>query len=100
MGSDTDKNKQNSATRSLALVTGASRGIGYELAILCAKDGYDLLVAADNNQEGKLTIKGTTHSRWGNRGAGLAYAARNMMKDESEVARDVHIETLISINNC
>jgi short-subunit dehydrogenase len=30
-----------------AIVTGASSGIGYELALLCAKGGYDLLVAAD-----------------------------------------------------
>jgi uncharacterized protein len=30
-----------------AIVTGASTGIGRELAILAAKDGYDLLVAAD-----------------------------------------------------
>jgi uncharacterized protein len=33
--------------RKLAMVTGASTGIGYELAILCAKDGFDLIVAAD-----------------------------------------------------
>lgn len=31
----------------LAVVTGASSGIGEELAKLCAKDGYDLVVAAD-----------------------------------------------------
>src|SRR3954463_14151154 len=31
----------------LAVVTGASSGIGRELAKLCAKDGYDLIIAAD-----------------------------------------------------
>lgn len=37
----------NSTTRPLAVVTGASSGIGYELAKLCAENGYDLVVAAD-----------------------------------------------------
>lgn len=36
------------STRKLAIVTGASSGIGLELAKLCAKDGYDLIVAADD----------------------------------------------------
>ena len=36
-----------SATRPLAIVTGASTGIGFELAKRCAKEGYDLLIAAD-----------------------------------------------------
>ena len=33
--------------KSFAVVTGASAGIGYELAKLCAQNRYDLLVAAD-----------------------------------------------------
>jgi len=36
-----------SHSRPLALVTGASSGIGLELACECARHGYDLLVAAD-----------------------------------------------------
>jgi short-subunit dehydrogenase len=31
-----------------AIVTGASSGIGYELAARCAREGFDLLVAADS----------------------------------------------------
>lgn len=34
-------------TGKLAIVTGASTGIGYELARFCAQDGFDLLIAAD-----------------------------------------------------
>jgi short-subunit dehydrogenase len=34
-------------TRPLAIVTGASAGIGYELAKVCAENGFDLLIAAD-----------------------------------------------------
>lgn len=35
------------AIRPLSVVTGASSGIGYELARLCAQDGFDLIIAAD-----------------------------------------------------
>jgi len=35
--------------RPLAIVTGASTGIGYELAKCCAEDGFDLLIAADES---------------------------------------------------
>ncbi|WP_072393193.1 SDR family NAD(P)-dependent oxidoreductase [Hyphomicrobium sp. CS1GBMeth3] len=34
-------------TRPLAVVTGASTGIGYELARCCAMEGFDLVLAAD-----------------------------------------------------
>src|ERR1700761_2962343 len=37
----------NSPNAKLAVVTGASTGIGLELARLCARDGFDLIVAAD-----------------------------------------------------
>ncbi len=39
-------NKETS-TRKFAIVTGASTGIGYELAACCARDGFDLLIVAD-----------------------------------------------------
>ncbi len=36
-----------SSTRPLAIVTGASAGIGYELAKQCVENGFDLVIAAD-----------------------------------------------------
>jgi short-subunit dehydrogenase len=38
---------QYTSGRPLAIVTGASSGIGFELARCCAENGYDLLIAAD-----------------------------------------------------
>jgi len=48
------------AIRPLALVTGASTGIGYELAKHCAENGFDLLIAADEPkiQEAAQTLRG------------------------------------------
>ncbi len=37
----------NTNSRQFAIVTGASSGIGYELAKQCAENGFDLLTAAD-----------------------------------------------------
>lgn len=39
--------------RPLSVVTGASSGIGYELAKLCAADGFDLIIAADRPELGE-----------------------------------------------
>ena len=44
----------NAAIRPLAVITGASSGIGYELARECAKNGFDLVVAADRSLEGAI----------------------------------------------
>jgi uncharacterized protein len=38
------------ASRPLAVVTGASTGIGYELAKKCAQHGMDLIIAADESE--------------------------------------------------
>jgi uncharacterized protein len=45
------------ASRPLAIVTGASSGIGFELARYCAEGGFDLLIAADEpsiHQAGRM----------------------------------------------
>jgi short-subunit dehydrogenase len=41
----------NASIRPLAVVTGASSGIGLGLAVECAKNGFDLLIAADRSMD-------------------------------------------------
>ena len=43
----------NQQKRPMAVVTGASTGIGYELASCCARNGFDLLVVADEPEINK-----------------------------------------------
>jgi short-subunit dehydrogenase len=50
-------NSGNQGERPLAIVTGASSGIGYELALECARNGYDLIVAADEPAIFEAAIK-------------------------------------------
>lgn len=54
----------NSSNRPLAIVTGASTGIGFELARCCAKHGYGLLIAADEAEietaAERLRVEGAT----------------------------------------
>jgi short-subunit dehydrogenase len=47
MATSQPQSRSDSTSRPLAIVTGASSGIGYELAKLCAHNGFDLVVAAD-----------------------------------------------------
>lgn len=68
----------------LAVVTGASTGIGYELAIECARHGFDLMVAADEpaiyaaaeafRREG-VSVEAIESDLAETRGCGLLYAA-------------------------
>lgn len=41
---------QTASPRPLAVVTGASSGIGYELARCCAQNGFELILAADESE--------------------------------------------------
>jgi len=43
----TQNNPSSNSARPLAVVTGASTGIGFELARECARNGFDLVLAAD-----------------------------------------------------
>lgn len=41
---------ENTNNKPLAIVTGASSGIGYELAKICAENNFDLVIAADKSE--------------------------------------------------
>jgi NAD(P)-dependent dehydrogenase (short-subunit alcohol dehydrogenase family) len=73
--------------RPLVIVTGASAGIGYELATCCAEQGFDVLIAAD-----QPTIH---HAAQDFRALGAAVAPRLRCKPENKEvgdgkARDAH----------
>ncbi|WP_096391060.1 SDR family NAD(P)-dependent oxidoreductase [Halopenitus persicus] len=69
-----------------ALITGGSRGIGYELAKLCAQDGYDVVLVA-RHQEPLERAADALESTWG-------ITTMTIPKDLSrpESAREIHDE--------
>ena len=52
------------AFRPLAVVTGASTGIGFELARLCAEDGHDLVICADEAEIAQAAEQLKAHGGW------------------------------------
>ena len=44
-------------SKPFAIVTGASSGIGLELAHICAHEGFDLLVAATRQQLEQVLVR-------------------------------------------
>jgi short-subunit dehydrogenase len=64
------------ATKKLAVVTGASTGIGYELARQCARNGFDLIVVANEPEIDKAAAQ--------LRGAGIAVEAINADLSKTE----------------
>lgn len=64
-----------------ALITGATNGIGYELARLFAKDGYNLIIVARNQQE--LDEKA---SEFGSNGIQVTTIAKDLSKPEDAFA--------------
>src|SRR5438105_13128066 len=67
----------------LSVVTGASSGIGLELAKCCAQDGYDLLIAAD---EPEIAIAAETLRGLGN---------GNVESMEADLATEEGVDRLI-----
>jgi len=72
----------HTGTRPLAVVTGASSGIGLELMRLCAENGYDLVVAADRPLRDAVQ-----------QGEELGVSVEALQLDLSQVA---NVETLVS----
>lgn len=82
-----------------ALVTGGSRGIGYELAKRCAQDGYDLILVA-RNPERLEQVAADLESTWDITAMTLAKdltrpeSAREIFDAVAET--DMEIEVLIN----
>ncbi len=85
-----------SDTRPLAIVTGASTGIGYELAKQCRDNGFNLLIAADEpeieraaaelGQQNGASVEAVQADLSGTAGVEKLYAAANGRKVAALVA--------------
>ena len=85
-----------SDTRPLAIVTGASTGIGYELAKQCRENGFDLLIAADEpeieraaaelRQQGDASVEVVQADLSGPEGVDKLYAAAKGRKVDALLA--------------
>lgn len=87
-------------SRNAALVTGGSRGIGHELAKLCARDGYDLVLVA-RRHERLRRVADELESRWGIRAMTLS---KDLTRPESATEifdaverNDVHVDVLMNV---
>lgn len=77
-------------TRPVALVTGASSGIGLELATLLARDGYDLVLVA-RNRERLADIARALHEEFG---AAATVLARDLSDPDSPRAVAQEVDAL------
>jgi len=82
-----------------ALVTGGTSGIGYELAILLASDGYNLIIVARDENE-LINVSTEIRERYGVEVIGIAkdlFNPDNAFSLYSEIAaRKIEIEVLIN----
>ena len=62
---ETNRESRSERTAPLAVVTGASTGIGFELARKCAQAGYDLVIAADEGRihEAAAALRGLSRQQ-------------------------------------
>ena len=68
----------NSASRKVAFITGASRGIGKQTAIALAKKGFDCVITARTMVEGEQHERGARHSDTSAVTGSLASTAREI----------------------